>query len=172
MPIGAMSAPGGSCHASSAAMSAVPPKAEVNSRSGLAAAIRLDDGPSRQLQGYFALFHCTTEQAGWARQSRACSASTGKSVICLSSISTENIPVSIGPQISSEPISSRPEKRGVGHRHERWGGLRWTRSVARTCDCRVGFGPVSNRRCETIAQGKVCGKKLGEINVVRAKCSH
>ena len=22
---------------------------------------------------------------------------------------------------------SRPEKRGVGHRHERWGGLRWTR---------------------------------------------
>src|SRR5882672_10175050 len=22
---------------------------------------------------------------------------------------------------------SRPGKRGVGHRHERWGGLRWTR---------------------------------------------
>jgi hypothetical protein len=27
----------------------------------------------------------------------------------------------------SSPAFPAPEKRGVGHRHERWGGLRWTR---------------------------------------------
>jgi hypothetical protein len=27
---------------------------------------------------------------------------------------------------------SRPTKRGVGHRHERWGGMRWTRQRRKT----------------------------------------
>jgi hypothetical protein len=33
-------------------------------------------------------------------------------------------------------------KRGVGHRHERWGGMRWTRQRrARNRNRRAGFGP-------------------------------
>jgi hypothetical protein len=30
-------------------------------------------------------------------------------------------------QITLYPLPSRPDQRGVGHRRERWGGLRWTR---------------------------------------------
>ena len=38
-----------------------------------------------------------------------------------------------------------PDKRGVRDRHERWGGMRWTRQRrARECDRRAGF-PVSDR---------------------------
>ena len=38
--------------------------------------------------------------------------------------------------------SSCPRGRGVGHRHERWDGMRWTRQRrARDGDGRAGFGP-------------------------------
>jgi hypothetical protein len=34
-------------------------------------------------------------------------------------------------QIRLHDLPSRPGKRGVGHRHERWGGERWTRQCRR-----------------------------------------
>jgi hypothetical protein len=45
----------------------------------------------------------------------------------LSSPSEENIPLRRHPKSPLQLAPSRPEKRGVGHRHERWGGTRWTR---------------------------------------------
>jgi hypothetical protein len=59
---------------------------------------------------------------------------TGKSVapgdFVLSSPSCENISVFQKVELSYD-LPSRPEKRGVGHRHERWGGERWTRQCPR-----------------------------------------
>jgi hypothetical protein len=48
-------------------------------------------------------------------------------LICLSSTGCKNIPLRRYPKSPLQLRPSRPEKRGVGHRHERWGGLRWTR---------------------------------------------
>ena len=41
--------------------------------------------------------------------------------------SAENNPLRRHPKSALKLPPSRPEKRGVGHRHERWDGLRWTR---------------------------------------------
>ena len=45
----------------------------------------------------------------------------------LSSLDRKNNPLRARPKSPLQIPPSRPEKRGVGHRHERWGGLRWTR---------------------------------------------
>jgi hypothetical protein len=53
------------------------------------------------------------------------------------------------PQIKSITPASRPTERGVGHRHERWDGRRWTRQRrARKADRRAGC-PVSDRGART-----------------------
>src|SRR5690348_4272974 len=44
----------------------------------------------------------------------------------LSSLSRKNIPLRDRPKSTLQLRPSRPKKRGVGHRHERWDGLRWT----------------------------------------------
>ncbi|MGB7939011.1 MAG: hypothetical protein WCF72_10375, partial [Pseudolabrys sp.] len=44
-----------------------------------------------------------------------------------SSLARKNIPLRLDRKSPLQRPPSRPEKRGVGHRHERWGGLRWTR---------------------------------------------
>jgi hypothetical protein len=44
-----------------------------------------------------------------------------------SSLGCKNIPLRRHPKSPLQLPPSRPEKRGVGHRHKRWGGLRWTR---------------------------------------------
>jgi hypothetical protein len=51
----------------------------------------------------------------------------GKSGDSLSSPFRKNIFVSIRCKSPSYPQPSGPGKRGVGHRHERWGRMRWTR---------------------------------------------
>jgi hypothetical protein len=48
-------------------------------------------------------------------------------LICLSSIGCKNNLLRLDPKSPLQIPPSRPEKRGVGHRHERWGGVRWTR---------------------------------------------
>jgi hypothetical protein len=48
-------------------------------------------------------------------------------------------------QITLYPLPSRPDQRGVGHRRERWGGLRWTRQ-RRVCKGSQGGFPVSDDR--------------------------
>ena len=57
---------------------------------------------------------------------------------------------------SRHPVS----KRGVGHRHERWGGMRWTRQRrARDCDRRAVFRERScsaQTNCASV-YGKPCG---------------
>ena len=63
-------------------------------------------------------------------------------------------------QITLYPPPSRPDQRGVGHRRERWGGLRWTRQ-RRVCKGSQGGFPVSDDRhadercCSRTA--KTCG---------------
>ena len=52
------------------------------------------------------------------------------------------------PQITPTTPAIRPEKRGVGHRHERWGGLRWTRQ-RQARKMFAGRASVSERRAQT-----------------------
>jgi hypothetical protein len=50
-------------------------------------------------------------------------------------------------QIRFKNIAIPFRERGVGHRHERWDGMRWTRQRrARKCGRRAGFEPVSEQR--------------------------
>ena len=51
-------------------------------------------------------------------------------------------------QITPTTPAIRPEKRGVGHRHERWGGLRWTRQ-RRAREVFAGRASVSEHRAQT-----------------------
>ena len=44
-------------------------------------------------------------------------------------------------QISLYVSPSRPTQRGVGHRHERWGGMRWTQELRLTCAAQA-YGEV------------------------------
>src|SRR6478672_934876 len=46
----------------------------------------------------------------------------------LSSPGIKNISLSPSGKSKLYPSPSRPTQRGVGHRHERWGGLQWTRT--------------------------------------------
>ena len=83
-------------------------------------------------------------QARWLRlmdQSvgrRVAARPTGKSVICPSTPSYENIPLSGSLDSPLQIPPSRPQ-RGVGHRHERWGGMRWTRQRRARLRSQGGF---------------------------------
>jgi hypothetical protein len=58
---------------------------------------------------------------------RLCDFPCNFKLICLSSPGCKNIPLLAAPKSPLQLPPSRPAQRGVGHRHERWGGLRWTR---------------------------------------------
>jgi hypothetical protein len=69
-------------------------------------------------------------------------------LICLSSTGCKNIPLRRYPKSPLQLRPSRPEKRGVGHRHERWGGLRWTRQ-RQAREVFAGRLAVSEHRAQT-----------------------
>jgi hypothetical protein len=48
-------------------------------------------------------------------------------------------------QITSSSRAIPFRRRGVGHRHERWGGMRWTRQRRRARGLQGGLTPVSDR---------------------------
>src|SRR5437899_3291049 len=48
-------------------------------------------------------------------------------VICPVQPSAEKYSYSFQTQISAKTLGIPSRKRGVGHRHERWDGMRWTR---------------------------------------------
>jgi hypothetical protein len=63
----------------------------------------------------------------------------------VSSPSSKNIPL---PSSGKSPLQARPilsPWRGVGHRHERWDGMRWTRQRRRALMSQGGFWPKSDR---------------------------
>ena len=61
-----------------------------------------------------------------------------------SSPGIENISLFTQAKSTAHLLLSRPEKRGVGHRHERWDGLRWTRQCCARGDRRAAKA-VSDR---------------------------
>ena len=69
-------------------------------------------------------------------------------LICLSSPGCKNILLRRDPKSPLQRPPSRPEKRGVGHRHERWGGLRWTRQ-RQAREVFAGRLSVSEHRAQT-----------------------
>ena len=86
----------------------------------------------------------------------------------------ENIPLNPSGKSELQAPSSCPAQRGVGHRHERWGGLRWTRQRrSARCVCRAG-DPVSEYsaqdddaccvRQNRVVLAPVAGVKLPEAN--------
>jgi hypothetical protein len=55
----------------------------------------------------------------------------------LSSLRTKNIPLGIHPKSVASSRYPASSKRGVGHRHERGGGMRWTRVRRQTIGARA-----------------------------------
>ena len=85
-------------------------------------------------------------------------------------------------QIISTSLRHPVPKRGVGHRHKRWDGMRWTRQRWRETGSQGGF-PVSDsrradeRRCgvrqSRVVLAPVAGVKLAEVHEPnRALMSH
>jgi hypothetical protein len=76
------------------------------------------------------------------------------------------------PQISSRNPAIPFRKRGVGHRHERWDGMRWTRQRRARLRSQGGFRERScsaqDERCSHVRQSRVvlapvAGVKLAEV---------
>ena len=73
-------------------------------------------------------------------------------------------------QILLYDLPSRPEKRGVGHRHERWDGERWTRRCPRAGEIagRI-YRSVSDRRARRRTAlrrtAKACGPDASAVGV-------
>ena len=65
----------------------------------------------------------------------------GFNVIWVVQPSSKNIPLWPWGKSNLELVPSCPEKRGVGHRHERWGRSRWTRVACET-NAPVAYGEV------------------------------
>jgi hypothetical protein len=65
------------------------------------------------------------------------------------------------PQISSRTRPFHPSTRGVGHRHERWDGMRWTRQCRRAIvtqgELRLVNGSRRARRTALKRTAKPCG---------------
>ena len=89
--------------------------------------------------------NCATRRANhaWAR-------SSGRS---------ENIPVFDTPKSAVELLPSHPSTRGVGHRRERWGEMRWTRQ-RRARELIAGRISVSDRGAQTNGAVSPVSQKL------------
>ena len=75
--------------------------------------------------------------------------------------SQQNFSLNASPKSNLQLPPSCPTKRGVGHRHERWDGLRWTRwRRARDGNRRAGLPVSGSRRAGRTAlmrTAKPCG---------------
>jgi hypothetical protein len=81
----------------------------------------------------------TTTDCATRRANHAWARSSGRS---------ENIPVFDTPKSAVELLPSHPSTRGVGHRRERWGEMRWTRQ-RRARELIAGRISVSDRGAQT-----------------------
>jgi hypothetical protein len=65
-------------------------------------------------------------------------------------------------QIKLYDLPSRPTERGVGHRHERWGGERWTRQCPRAAAI-AGRVLSIRERCPGRADERHCGVRQNRV---------
>jgi hypothetical protein len=75
-------------------------------------------------------------KAGWICESGRANLPSRFNVICPVQSLSQKYSSSHFPQIT----------RGVGHRHERWDGMRWTRQCRRAMESQGRFKPVSGRQ--------------------------